>query len=159
VSSPTPESRLAELARKATPGERKVTEQFVDWGFRTLMYVHVGPAAEEYDEAHVICWTRGGAAQCLGSDLKERALTDRARANMDFIAACDPATILRLVEENGRMRERLRTLGSRLSALYACMTAGTHSHEWRAEIQNMSFYAVDSALPHPTPEEPANGNG
>jgi hypothetical protein len=107
VSSPTPESRLAELARKATPGERKVTEQFVDWGFRTLMYVHVGPAAEEYDEAHVICWTRGGAAQCLGSDLKERALTDRARANMDFIAACDPATILRLVEENGRLRRAI----------------------------------------------------
>jgi Fe-S-cluster-containing hydrogenase component 2 len=72
-------------------------------------------------------------------------------------AACDPATILRLVEENGRLREAPRKLA-----------ASAYRGRWQTSpVGQVDYIGINlavwaeflDALPHPTPEEPANGNG
>lgn len=74
---PTPQNtlrelveRLERLAEKATPGPWKVQDDF-DWAF-----------AAAKDDAPI--------GECYGKTAK------RAQRNADFIAACDPQTILTL---------------------------------------------------------------
>jgi hypothetical protein len=86
VSDTTPESRLAELARKATLAESDIdtmiTRTIERWHNPTaLPIVHSRPLTDQ--ERHALF----------------HAIKDLLRK-----LRCDPATILRLVEENGRLR-------------------------------------------------------
>jgi hypothetical protein len=131
MTEPTDE-RLLELAGKATPGLREVCHH------------------KAVEEAYILI--NGHTRAFLDG---RRMLNEKADA--DFIAACSPDRIRALVEGKRRAEEALRV---ELNELLKRNEGRTH---WAGcETEHPMCAAIGrirAALPHPTPEEPANGNG